>query len=222
MTFRNAFSCQVIKYFLAFTLYRTSNSYAHMVFSIIPCYCTVAVMFTFVCLLVETLMVFALIFKFRKSWWPAFFLWWQPLKSMVTGIFTLFQCCIVALVAFAAVEFFKNVAFTLLFVINLVWLADGNAFLHRFIIFFIIFARNTFRKALNIMSVFRAWFTLICQLIPQRSQLRARLATACFPVDHGFISRTCLTQFIDGVPSRFIFGTHTYTRASLATGLNWG
>jgi hypothetical protein len=44
---------------------------------------------------------------------------------MVTDVLTFFECGVVALVAFAAVELFESVAFALLLVVGLVGFADG-------------------------------------------------------------------------------------------------
>lgn len=74
MTFGNALSSQVIKDFLAFTFYRTSNPDTDMILSIIPSNCTITIMLAFIGLLVQSLMVFALVLEFWKSGWTAFFI----------------------------------------------------------------------------------------------------------------------------------------------------
>jgi hypothetical protein len=130
---------------------------------------------------------------------------------VIAYIFTLFQRGVVTLAAFASVEFFKCIAFSLLFVINLVGFANWYAFFHTLIIFFVILAWNAFGKVLNIMSVFGTRFAFISELIPQRRQFGTRLATAGLSVDNRLINRTCFTQLIHGVPSWLVLGTHADT-----------
>lgn len=222
MTFRDASSCKVVKDFFAFAFNWTSNSDTNMIVSVIPSDCTVTIIFTFVCLFVETFMVFAFVLKFWESWWPAFFIRRKPLKSMITHVFALFKRFVVSLIAFASVKFFKSVAFSLLFVVNLVLLANRNTLFNSFIVLFVILAWNTFGKVLNIMSIFGTRFTLISKLIPQRSQIRARLTTAGFSIDDWLIHRAGFAYLIDWVPSGLIFGAHTDTWPTLVAGSDWG
>ncbi len=133
------------------------------------------------------------------------------MKSVIAYIFTFFERSVVALVAFTSIKFFKGITFSLLFVVNLVRFANWYAFFHTLIIFFVILAWNAFGKVLNIMSVFGTRFALISELIPQRSQFGTRLATAGLSVDNRLIKRTGFTQFIHGVPSWLVVGTHTDT-----------
>ena len=215
MALRNALSRQVIKYLLAFTFDWAPNPDTDMILSIIPCNCAVAIMLALVSLLVQTLVVFALVFELWKGRWATFLIWRKPLKSVIAYIFTFFERSVVALVAFTSIKFFKGITFSLLFVVNLVRFANWYAFFHTLIIFFVILAWNAFGKVLNIMSVFGTRFALISELIPQRSHFGTRLATAGLSVDNRLIKRTGFTQFIHGVPSWLIVGTHTDTWSSL-------
>lgn len=142
------------------------------------------------------------------------------MKSVIAYVLAFFECCVVSLVAFAAVKFFESVAFALLFVVNLVRFTNRNAFFNHLIILFIILARDTSRNILYIMSIFRTRFTLISQLIPHRSQLWARLTTTTLSINNRLINWTSFTQLINRIPSGLIFGTHADTLAGLVAGLN--
>ena len=96
-----------------------------MIYPIIPSDSTVTIKFALIGLVVETFVIFALVFELRKGWWAAFFIGGEPLKAVVAGVLTFFEGGVVALVAFAAVELFESVAFALLFVVGLVGFADG-------------------------------------------------------------------------------------------------
>ena len=74
LTFWNAFTGQIVKYFSTFTLNWTSNLDTDVVLSIIPGYCAIAIVLTIVVLFVESLVVFTWIFEIRKGWRPTFFL----------------------------------------------------------------------------------------------------------------------------------------------------
>lgn len=140
---------------------------------------------------------------------------------MIANIFTLLQSCIVTLIALAAVELLQGVTFSLLLIVNLIWFANPNTFLDGFIVFLIIFARHALWHVCIKMSVFGTRFALICQLIPHWSQLGTRFTSAGLSVNNRLISWTGLTKFIDRVPSRFVFRTHTDTRTRLIARFDW-
>lgn len=71
------------------------------------------------------------------------------------------------------------------------------------------------------MCIFWTWLTFVGELVPAWSCRWARRTCACCSIDHRFVSRTCFTHFVDWIPSRFIFWTHTYTCTSLVTWFNW-
>ena len=71
------------------------------------------------------------------------------------------------------------------------------------------------------MSVFGTGFALVGELIPERGQFRARLAAAGRPIDYGFIGGTGFAQFVDRVPSGFVFGAHADTGAGLVARFYW-
>ena len=104
------------------------------------------------------------------------------MKAVVADVFAFFEGGVVALVAFAAVEFFESVAFALLFVVGLVRFADWKAFFDGLIVFLVVFARDAFRYIRNVVSVLGTGFALVSELVPHRSQFRTRLAAAGCPI----------------------------------------
>ena len=47
------------------------------------------------------------------------------------------------------------------------------------------------------MSVFGTGFALVGELVPERGQFRARLATTRRPIDYRLVSGTSFAQFVD-------------------------
>jgi hypothetical protein len=92
---------------------------------IIPGNGAVTIKFALIGFVVETFVIFALVFELWKGWRAAFFIGGEPLKAVVADVLTFFEGGVVALVAFAAVELFESVAFALLLVVGLVGFADG-------------------------------------------------------------------------------------------------
>lgn len=108
-----------------------------------------------------------------------------------------------------------------MFAIDLIRFTNGDAFSCCLIIFLVIFTWNTFWYIWLKICIFRTWLTFISKLVPVRSCQRTGFTCACSSVNNRLIRRASLTQFIDRIPSWFIFGTHTDTGSSLITWSYW-
>jgi hypothetical protein len=65
------------------------------------------------------------------------------------------------------------------------------------IVFLVVFAGDAFGYTGNVVSVFGTGFALVGELVPDRGQFRARLATTRRPIYNRFVSGTSFAQFVD-------------------------